>query len=96
MTEILEKVPDEFYDWVRKTEKGLLNQYNTIKRETEEVFWTLIDKKEFAEKAKKEKYQHFLFKRLNSYSTQFDEQIWDSIFPDYERPFANKIIDDDL
>lgn len=96
MTEILEKVPDEFYDWVRKTEKGLLDQFNTIKKETEDVFWTLINKKEFAEKAKKEKYQHFLFKRLNSYSTQFDEQIWDSIFPDYEKPFANKIIEDDL
>ena len=28
MDEILDKVPDEFYNWVKDTKEELLNQYN--------------------------------------------------------------------
>ena len=47
----------------------------------------LIDKKEFAEKIKDNPLKSFLFKRLDSYSPQLDKMIWDSIYPNYSKPF---------
>ena len=53
------------------------------------VFLPQLNKKEYAEKIKDNKNQHFLFKRLDSYSKQYDDMIWDSIYPPYSKPFNN-------
>lgn len=85
--ELLEKVPDEFNDWVRDTVKDLQNKFDTIKNNVEIDFKELINKKEFAEKIKDNPNKSFLFKRLDSYSNQLNEMIWDSIYPAYSKPF---------
>ena len=85
--ELLEKVPDEFNDWVRDTVKDLQNKFDTIKNNVEVDFKELINKKEFAEKIKDNPNKSFLFKRLDSYSNQLNEMIWDSIYPAYSKPF---------
>lgn len=85
--ELLEKVPDEFNDWVKETIKDLQNKFDTIKTNVENDFKELINKKEFAEKIKDNPNRSFLFKRLDSYSNQLNEMIWDSIYPTYSKPF---------
>lgn len=85
--ELLEKVPDEFNNWVRETVKDLQNKFDTIKIDVENEFKELINKKEFAEKIKDNPNRSFLFKRLDSYSNQLNEMIWDSIYPTYSKPF---------
>ena len=91
LDDILEKVPDEFYSWVKETIRDLTNQYNTIKTTVELEFKELINKKEYAEKVKDKKYKSLLFKRLDSYSDSYDKMIWDLIYPDYVKPFKKDI-----
>ena len=45
LDEILDKVPDEFYNWVRETESSLKTQFEEIKISVETEFKTLIDDK---------------------------------------------------
>ena len=87
MDEILDKVPDEFYDWVKSTIYVLQTQFDKIKLDIETEFKELINKKEFAEKIKDNPNKSFLFKRLDSYSNQLNDMIWDSIYPTYSKPF---------
>jgi RNA ligase len=87
--EILEKVPDEFNKWVKDTVRNLQDQFDKIKSDVENEFKELINKKEFAEKIKDNPNRSFLFKRLDSYSSQLDEMIWNSIYPSYSKPFKN-------
>ena len=54
-------------------------------------FKELINKKEFAEKIKDNPLKSLLFKRLDSYSPQLDKMIWDSIYPNYSKPFKKDI-----
>lgn len=87
LDELLEKVPDEFYNWVKNTVIDLQNKFDSTKSEVEEQFKELINKKEFAEKIKDNPNKSFLFKRLDSYSNQLNDMIWDSIYPTYSKPF---------
>jgi len=85
--ELLEKVPDEFNDWVKETVSDLQNKFDTIKISVENDFKELINKKEFAEKIINNPNKSLLFKRLDSYSNQLNDMIWDSIYPAYSKPF---------
>ena len=91
LDEILEKVPDEFYGWVKQTETDLLSQFNSIKTEVDVTFRELVNKKEYAEKVKNMKLKGFLFRRLDSYSKEYVDKIWDSIYPDYCKPFKKDV-----
>ena len=71
----------------KKTKNDLQNKFDTIKSNVENDFKELINKKEFAEKIKDNPNRSFLFKRLDSYSNQLNEMIWDSIYPTYSKPF---------
>lgn len=88
--ELLEKVPDEFNDWVKETVTNLQNKFDTIKISVENDFKELINKKEFAEKIINNPNKSFLFKRLDSYSNQLNDMIWDSIYPTYSKPFKKE------
>jgi RNA ligase len=87
LDDIINDVPDEFYNWVKETITDLQNKFETIKNDVEKDFKELINKKEFAEKIKDNPNKSFLFKRLDSYSNQLDEMIWNSIYPKYSKPF---------
>jgi RNA ligase len=85
--DLIKDVPDEFYDWVKKTASDLNEQFENIRTNIENDFKELVNKKEFAEKIKDNPNKSFLFKRLDSYSYQLHEMIWNSIYPTYSKPF---------
>jgi RNA ligase len=91
MDEILDKVPDEFYDWVRNTKNELVSQYQTLEREYQWIFKIINraqgieERKVFAEYAKRYKYPGLLFNMLDD--KDYSEQIWKLIYPTYSKPF---------
>lgn len=86
--ELLEKTPDEWYMWLKEISKNLQNQYDMIHNEINSKFYELINRKEYSEKIKNEKYKHLLFSRLNSYSSKYEKAIWDMIRPEYAKAFS--------
>lgn len=91
LSKYLENVPDEFHNWVIKHMNMYNSQFHNYKKQFEKEFKLLVDKKEFSEKIKDNPFKHVLFKRLVSYSTEYDEMIWDLIYPDfYYKAFKNK------
>lgn len=89
--EILNRVPDEFYNWVKETKSNLEDKFKSIENESNILFhrfysWGVGETRaEFAEYAKKQKYPAILFKMLDG--KKYDDVIWRIIKPDYEKPF---------
>lgn len=86
---ILERVPDEFYDWVKETHAKLLNDFAQIEAESQSEFKILTTKKETALYYQTCKYPAILFKMMEN--RPYDHIIWKMIRPKFEKPFANKI-----
>ncbi|MFN8670937.1 MAG: T4 RnlA family RNA ligase [Candidatus Sericytochromatia bacterium] len=84
--EILDKVPDEFYKWVKKTIADLENKYSEIENICKSEFKILETRKETAEYFNKCSYSTVLFKMLDN--KDYSEFIWRQIKPKYERAFA--------
>lgn len=91
LDEILDKVPDEFYEWVRNTKDDLLNQYQTLEREYQWIFKIINrasgieSRKVFAEYANRYKHPGLLFNMLDG--KDYSEQIWKLLYPSYSKPF---------
>jgi len=91
MDEILDKVPDEFYDWVKETKENLIVQYNTIENEYKWIFKIINrspgieERRVFAEYAKRYKHPNLLFNMLDG--RDYSEQIWKLLYPPYSKPF---------
>ncbi|MDZ7935283.1 MAG: T4 RnlA family RNA ligase [Emticicia sp.] len=86
---ILERVPDEFYDWVKATHAKLLNDFAQIEAEAQSEFKILATKKETALYYQTCKYPAILFKMMENRA--YDHIIWKMIRPKFEKPFANKL-----
>jgi RNA ligase len=90
--EILNNVPDEFYDWVKLTKKGLTDRFKEIKGKVYEIFDEApiyATRKEIAEWAKTKKgYTFYLFKLLDLES--LDPLIWKNLKPKHETPFMEE------
>lgn len=86
---ILERVPDEFYDWVKQTHAKLLNDFAQIESEAHSEFKILATKKETALYYQTCQYPAILFKMMEN--RPYDHIIWKMIRPKFEKPFANKI-----
>lgn len=85
---ILERVPDEFYDWVKQTHAKLLNDFAKIESEAHSEFKILATKKETALYYQTCQYPAILFKMMEN--RPYDHIIWKMIRPKFEKPFANK------
>jgi len=94
--ELLDRVPDEFYDWVENTKKKLELDYMIIENECLREFAKIMliviqkdsfnTKKEFALLAKDYKYSGILF---NIYDGKdYSEIIWKIVKPDFAKPFT--------
>jgi len=94
--EILEKVPDEFYNWVKSTEAELKLQFFIIEREYRLIYKSIMetykpkDRKSFAEIALKYKYPKLLFLMYDD--KDYKKVIWDLIYPEYSKPFKKDSI----
>jgi len=82
--DLLEKVPDEFYDWVKKTSDELKSQYDKILTECKNAFKQLNpdshrDRKETALYFQTQKYPAVLFAMLDG--KPYDKIIWKMLRP---------------
>jgi len=87
MTELLEKVPDEFYNWVRATIEAFDKEYKVIEEEARSEYKELEDRKATAFYFQTCKHTAILFKMYEK--RPYDTIIWKVLKPKYERPFRN-------
>lgn len=82
---ILERVPDEFYSWVKQTESALWQQFLAIEHQCKADFKDLGDRKTTALYFKTRPNPHILFKMLDG--AEYAPLIWKAIYPEASRPF---------
>lgn len=85
MEEMLERVPDEFFDWVKQTKSDLENQYSAIENQCKNDFKVLESRKETALYFLTCQYSGVLFAILDN--RDYSEIIWKMIRPTFEKPF---------
>ena len=91
--ELIDRVPDEFYSWLKKTIHELKCQYNEIERNALLDFVRIYhingirERKEFATEACKCDYTSILFKLYDK--KKYDEIIWKQIRPIFSKPFKD-------
>jgi RNA ligase len=88
LEKILEKVPDEFYHWVRSTIHKLTTDFQEIEDYCKQHFKILETKKDTALYFKTLKYESVLFAMLNG--KNYAPIIWKMIEPSFEKPFAEQ------
>lgn len=82
---ILEKVPDEFYQWVKKTSTGLQEQFREIENQCKQDFKVLNTRKDTALYFLTCTFPAILFAMLNG--KDYAPIIWKLIRPKFEKPF---------
>jgi hypothetical protein len=91
LDEILDKVPDEFYDWVKSEENKFTQMFNITKTMAELTFMKFIkpemSRKESALIIKEQKLdlQSLLFRMLDN--KDYTDLIWKNLYPKYSKPF---------
>jgi len=88
MDEILERVPDEFYDWVKNVKSNLENEYKLIELQSIKDFKLFDNRKDAAEYYKTCDNPGILFNMLDN--RDYSKYIWKLIKPTYEKPFKNE------
>jgi RNA ligase len=86
--EMLERVPDEFYTWVKRTRDNLTAQFSLIEMQCQEVVKQVQDlptRKEQAAMVLKTRYPSIVFSMLDK--KNYQEAIWKLLYPDAARPF---------
>jgi RNA ligase len=83
--EMLERVPDEFYGWVRATRDDLLAQYAAIENECRANFRDLGDRKATAAYFLTQPHNRVLFSMLDG--KDYAPYIWRQIEPAFAKPF---------
>lgn len=89
LDEILERVPDEFYNWVKYTEANLRKEYDGILNDALAIYRNLDltkSRKDLALEIANYPQKHLVFSLLSGYS--LDDQIWKMLRPEYNRPFT--------
>ncbi len=90
---LLDRVPDEFYDWLKKTTNTLQQQFDNIERlalkEFIRIYYfeNITERKAFAMESIKSEYRSILFKLYDKRG--YDEIIWKMIRPVYSKPFKD-------
>jgi T4 RnlA family RNA ligase len=87
LDEVLEKVPDEFYDWVKNTKNKLISEFETIENQCTKDFKILDTVKETALYYLTCQYPTILFSMMNN--RNYKPEIWKRIRPEFEKPFKN-------
>lgn len=85
--EILERVPDEFYNWVKITKAKLEEDYKAIENIAKREYKELATRKETALYFQTCQYPKILFSMLDE--KDYSETIWRYVRPKYKRPFGS-------
>lgn len=86
--EILERVPDEFYDYVKKTREELEFKFFQIEAECQFVYREYETRKETAFYFNTQRYPSILFSMLDD--RDYSELIWRLIRPVFQKPFKQQ------
>jgi RNA ligase len=95
LTELIERVPDEFFLWVKKTKDGLEKRFSDIERNAKEWYTEFGEtnpsagRKQFAELAMESPYRGILFAMLDG--KDYSHIIWKMIRPEAEKPFRMEL-----
>lgn len=89
LVELLEKVPDEFYQWVKTTIAELQKEYKAIENIAKSEYKELATRKETALYFQTCKYPKILFSMLDG--KDYSETIWRYIRPVYEKPYSKRL-----
>lgn len=91
--ELLDRVPDEFYEWLKRTAKILQDNFNEIELQAIKEFMKIYfinniqERRTFAEHVKSSEYRAILFKLYDK--RPYADIIWKMIRPIYSRPFKD-------
>jgi RNA ligase len=90
---LLDRVPDEFYNWLKKTTKIIQTDFNEIERLSLKEFVRIYhvngitNRREFAMEALKTEYRSIVFKLYDK--KNYDDIIWKQVRPVYSKPFKD-------
>lgn len=87
LDELLDRVPDEFYNWVKKTNADLQAAYKTIEDKARSEFKDLGDRKATALYFQKCSHPSILFNMLDG--RDYSSAIWRLLRPKFSKPFTN-------
>jgi len=96
--ELLDRVPDEFYDWLKKTVGKIEGKYQDIERQALLEFVRIYhindikDRSLFAEQAKLTEHRSILFRLYDKRA--YSKIIWKMVRPVYSKPFSRNKIND--
>lgn len=91
---ILQNVPDEFDEWVKKTVEDLNKEYKEIENHCKFIFKLIMNvnniqsRKDFANQACQYEHSGILFSMYDN--KPYDKIIWKLVQPTYSKPFWNK------
>ncbi|MDA3779742.1 MAG: hypothetical protein PF487_05935 [Bacteroidales bacterium] len=91
--DLLERVPDEFYNWLKRIANKLQSEFNKIERlsllEFVRIYHVnkITERASFAEIAKQSNYRAILFKLYDK--RPYADIIWKRIRPVYSKPFKD-------
>lgn len=85
MDEILEQVPDEFYNWIKEKKNVLETQYEKIEKIAKSEMGTFDTRKEAAEYIMTCSYPKVMFDMMDD--RDHSRSIWKMLRPVFERPF---------
>ncbi len=91
--DVLERVPDEFYNWVKETKTSLISQYQQIEDAAKMDFERIVavvdrcDRKEMAKHILACQNHTILFSLLDG--KDYSDYIWRTIKPAHEKPFMD-------
>lgn len=96
LDELLDKVPDEFFSWVKNTKSSLEEKFTVVKESADKAYSRIKDlpsRKEQAmaimQNADSRQYSGIIFKMLDK--KPYDEIVWKMIRPVAEKPFKEDI-----
>jgi RNA ligase len=90
---LLDRVPDEFFNWLNRTKKIIQTDFNEIERQALKEFVRIFhingitDRRGFAAEALKTEHCSILFKLYDK--RNYDEIIWKQVRPVYSKPFKD-------
>ncbi len=87
LDELIERVPDEFYDWVKKTNAELLAAYAAIENTAKAEYKILATRKETALYFMQCTHPSVLFNMLDN--RNYAPTIWKMLRPIFSKPFSN-------
>ncbi len=88
LDELLEKVPDEVYTWVKQSVTDLQRQYQAIEEECKRVYKEFPTRKETALYFQQQRYPHILFAMLSG--KDYAPFIWRMLRPDGNQTYFSR------